>query len=57
MAIEWVNPGLASMVQGTPYRGHRHIGIPLAGEADPVSLALANWLAGNAAETPAIETA
>ena len=57
MAIEWGNPGLAAMVQGIPYRGHRHIGMPLCGAADPVSLALANWLAGNTAETPAIETA
>jgi 5-oxoprolinase (ATP-hydrolysing) subunit C len=57
MSVEIVAPGLLTMVQGTPYRGLRHLGMPLAGAADPVALALANWLAGNAAETPAIETA
>lgn len=45
------------MLQGRPYRGQRHAGMPLSGAADPLSLALANWLAGNGAEISAIETA
>lgn len=45
------------MLQGRPFRASRGRGMPLSGAADPLALAHANWLAGNAAETPAIETA
>jgi 5-oxoprolinase (ATP-hydrolysing) subunit C len=48
--------GFMTIVQGIPFRGHRHLGMPLAGAADPISLALANWLVGNDAETSAYET-
>ncbi len=55
--IEIVTPGLTTMLQGQPYRGQRHAGMPLSGAADPLSLSLANWLTGNRAEISAIETA
>lgn len=57
MTLELIEPGLLTLVQGTPYRGLRHLGMPLAGAADPVALALANWLVGNGAEAAALETA
>jgi biotin-dependent carboxylase-like uncharacterized protein len=57
MTLQLVEPGLTTLVQGRPFRGMRHLGMPLAGAADPVSLALANWLVGNAAESAALETA
>lgn len=57
MRLDVIQPGLAMVVQGTPYRGIRHRGMPLAGAADPVAFALANWLAGNAPEAPALEFA
>lgn len=55
--LELVEPGLTTLVQGVPFRGLRHLGMPLAGAADPVALTLANWLVGNAAEDAALETA
>ncbi|MEE9433512.1 MAG: biotin-dependent carboxyltransferase family protein [Sphingorhabdus sp.] len=48
--------GFLTMVQGIPFRGYRHKGMPLAGAADPVALALANWLVGNTAEASGYET-
>jgi 5-oxoprolinase (ATP-hydrolysing) subunit C len=57
MTIKLIEPGLMTLVQGVPFRGMRHLGMPLAGAADPVSLALANWIVGNAAEAAALETA
>lgn len=56
-ALRIVKAGLATMLQGRPYRGLRHTGMPLAGAADPLSLAAANFLVGNEAECVAIETA
>lgn len=47
--------GLQSTLQGAPRVGHRHLGIPYAGPADPLSMALANRLVGNASETTCIE--
>ena len=57
MTLELVEPGLLTLVQAAPYRGTRHLGMPLAGAADPVAMALANWLAGNGPEMAALETA
>lgn len=57
MTLELIEPGLLTLVQATPYRGSRHLGMPMAGPADPVAMALANWLAGNAPDTAALETA
>lgn len=49
------NPGLQSTLQGQPRRGQRHLGIPYAGPADPLSHALANRLVGNTLTATAIE--
>ena len=57
MTLEVIEPGLLTLVQAAPYRGARHLGMPLAGAADPLAMALANWLTGNAAEATALETA
>lgn len=50
-------PGLQTTIQGLPRTGSRHLGVPASGPADPLSMALANRLVGNAAFTPALETA
>ncbi|MEM1131392.1 MAG: biotin-dependent carboxyltransferase family protein [Pseudomonadota bacterium] len=50
-------PGLAMSIQGRPWRNMRHHGIPLAGPVDPIACAMANWLAGNPAGSPALEWA
>ena len=47
--------GPQASVQGAPRTGHRHLGVPWAGAADPLSLALANRLLGNALTAPGIE--
>lgn len=57
MTLALVEPGLLTLVQATPYRGLRHLGMPLAGAADPVAMALANWLVGNGPDVAALETA
>jgi biotin-dependent carboxylase-like uncharacterized protein len=57
MTLEVLEAGLLTLVQAAPYRGTRHLGMPLAGAADPVAMALANWLAGNSAEAAALESA
>jgi biotin-dependent carboxylase-like uncharacterized protein len=57
MSLEVLEPGLMTLVQASPYRGTRHLGMPLAGAADPVAMAMANWMVRNAPETAALETA
>jgi biotin-dependent carboxylase-like uncharacterized protein len=53
----WVlKPGLQTTVQAGPRTGQRHLGVPASGAADPLSLALANRLVGNAPFAPALET-
>ena len=47
--------GLQSTLQGAPRLGHRHLGIPYAGPADPLSMALANRLVCNAREATCVE--
>ena len=47
MSLHILRPGLQTTIQGMPRRGFRHLGIPAAGPADPLSLALANHLLGN----------
>ena len=49
-------PGLQTTIQSWPRTGSRHLGVPASGPADPLSMALANRLVGNAAFTPALET-
>lgn len=55
MTVVVVKPGLLSTLQAGPRTGQRHLGIPGGGAADPLSLALANKLVGNAWDAPAIE--
>ncbi|MEO1661241.1 MAG: biotin-dependent carboxyltransferase family protein [Pseudomonadota bacterium] len=50
-------PGLQSTLQGAPRVGHRHFGIPYAGPADPLSMALANRLVDNALDATCLEIA
>ena len=56
MTIRILKPGLQTTVQAGPRTGQRHLGVPASGAADPLSLALANRLVGNAALAPALET-
>lgn len=55
MTITVINPGLQTTLQGSPYLGHRHIGMPAAGAADCLSLCLANKLVGNGLGDLALE--
>ena len=54
--VRVLKPGLQTTVQAGPRQGQRHLGVPAAGAADPLSLALANRLVGNALLAPALET-
>jgi len=47
--------GLQSTIQGAPRLGDRHLGIPYAGPADALSMALANRLVGNASDATCVE--
>ena len=55
MAITVLKPGLQTTLQSRPRTGLRHEGVPAGGAADPLSLALANRLVGNAWDAAAIE--
>lgn len=55
MTISVIKSGLFSTVQAGPRRGVRHLGVPSSGAADPLSLALANRLVGNAWDASALE--
>ena len=55
MSLRVLKPGLLTTVQGGPRRGYRHLGIPAAGPADPLSLALANRLLGNSLMAAGLE--
>jgi allophanate hydrolase len=57
MTISVLKPGLQSTLQSRPRIGLRHQGVPANGAADPLSLALANKLVGNAWDAPAVEAA
>ena len=48
-------PGLQTLIQAAPRRGMRHLGVPLSGAADVLSLALANRLVGNPLAAAALE--
>ena len=54
-AIEVEAPGLLTTVQGPARVGLRHLGVASGGPADPWAHALANLLAGNAADGAALE--
>ncbi|MEM9828193.1 MAG: biotin-dependent carboxyltransferase family protein, partial [Planctomycetota bacterium] len=55
MSLLIEKPGLESLIQGRPRSGLRHLGMPWAGPADPLSAALANRLVCNPADTPLVE--
>lgn len=55
MSITVLKAGLQTTLQGTPYSGHRHLGMPAAGAADCLSLALANFLVGKSSGEITIE--
>ena len=55
MTIRVIKPGLQTTVQAAPRTGFRHLGVPSSGAADPLSLALANRLVGNALLAPGLE--
>jgi len=54
-AINVVTPGFQSTVQDLGRPGYAHIGVSASGAADPVSLRIGNWLAGNPKGAAAIE--
>lgn len=55
MSITVLKPGLQTTVQSRPRTGLRHLGVPASGAADPLSMALANRLVGNAWDAPLLE--
>lgn len=55
MSILVIDPGPQATLQGSPRHGLRHYGIPAAGPADPLALAIANRLAGKPTHATGIE--
>ena len=55
MSLLITRAGLQSTIQARPRVGQRHLGVPLCGAADPLSMALANHLLGNAVLAAALE--
>ena len=55
MSLRVIQAGVQTTVQAGPRTGMRHLGVPACGAADPLSLALANHLVGNALIAPALE--
>jgi biotin-dependent carboxylase-like uncharacterized protein len=56
-ALRVVTPGLLTTVQDLGRHGYQHLGIPVCGALDPVSLRAANALVGNAPGAAALEVA
>ena len=56
-ALHVVTPGLWTTVQDLGRPGFQHLGIPVGGALDPISLRAANLLIGNALGTGALEVA
>jgi biotin-dependent carboxylase-like uncharacterized protein len=56
-ALRVVTPGLLTTVQDLGRHGYQHLGIPVCGALDPVSLRAANILVGNAPGAAALEVA
>ncbi|MEM9054168.1 MAG: biotin-dependent carboxyltransferase family protein, partial [Pseudomonadota bacterium] len=50
-----LQPGLQATLQGAPRLGLRHLGVPYAGPADPLSMALANRIVPNGPNETALE--
>ncbi|KCZ94683.1 biotin-dependent carboxyltransferase family protein [Hyphomonas johnsonii] len=55
MSLTILQPGAQMTLQGAPRIGTRHLGVPASGPADPLSMALANHLVGNACDATCIE--
>ncbi|AFK52988.1 biotin-dependent carboxyltransferase family protein [Tistrella mobilis] len=55
MAIKVLNPGLATTVQDLGRPGYFHLGIPVSGAMDTLSLTAANLLVGNPAGAAGLE--
>ena len=55
MTATVLKPGMLTTLQSKPRLGMRHLGVPSGGAADPLSLALANRLVGNAWDATALE--
>lgn len=55
MSIKVLKAGLQTTIQSRPRVGLRHLGVSATGAADPLSIALANRLLGNAWDAPALE--
>jgi biotin-dependent carboxylase-like uncharacterized protein len=55
VSMKVVKAGLQTTLQGAPFNGSRHLGMPAAGAADCLSLALANFLVGKPCGEIAIE--
>lgn len=55
MAINVIKPGLSTTVQDLGRPGYYHIGIPISGGMDTLSLTAANLLVGNAAGSSVLE--
>jgi biotin-dependent carboxylase-like uncharacterized protein len=56
-ALRVISPGLLTTIQDLGRPGHQHLGIPVSGALDPISLRAANALVGNAPGTGALEVA
>lgn len=56
MSLRILKAGVQTTIQGRPRNGFRHMGVPASGAADPLSMALANRLVGNASCVAALET-
>ncbi len=55
MILTVLKPGLQTTLQGSPRLGYRHMGMPWAGPADSLSMALGNALVANPAQATALE--
>lgn len=56
-ALRVISPGLLTTIQDLGRPGYQHLGIPVSGALDPISLRAANALVGNAPGTAALEVA
>lgn len=56
-ALRVISPGLLTTIQDLGRPGFQHLGIPVSGALDPVSLRAANALVGNAPGTAVLEVA
>ena len=56
-SLHVVAPGLLTTIQDRGRIGYQHLGVPVSGALDPVSLQAANLLVGNAPDAGALEVA